>query len=355
MKKYVKRLLPFALILVLMLSMFTTAASAVSDTEEELEWVLSEDWDRMSYGDKTFEYYRLPYNTQFRPYNFYEYSQSIEIDTEANGEPYTKYYSLGRPILYVDEDGVIRTCRDFICMYSSAYDNEGLRGAYVDDNGKAILDYFAAGNYTSYWLTSKQDRMLDNYSSEIGESVVQWWNSSTDYELMETAELWDYSCYEVLGYDVTLTFAHAVGAVFESNGVYYYVYYDALGNECFDAYGNLSFREGTEAPVLRLSQEDAAMLKTAIENNEEWLNVTYESNDIEDPWIGMLFAVILAIPFTVVLPGILLVASVVLAILPKRRVPGRARWIAVAALSALWQVLGVVIPIALLVLSIVMS
>lgn len=355
MKRSAKRFWAFSLILVLMLSMFTTAASATvpdgSEAEEELEleWNLSEDMQSISNVYQTFEYYRLPYNTQFRPYNFYEYSQSIEIDTEIDGDTYTRYYSLGRPILYVDEDGVIRTCRDFICMYYSIYD--GLEGVYVDDNGKALLDYFAAGNYESYQIGYK----YDDYSSEIEEDMVQRWIDSGDYELMETTEFYGYSCLEVLGYDATLTFAHALGALFELDDGYYYVHYDALGNECFDADGDLSFREGTVVPTLRLGQEDAALIISALENDEEWLNVTYETPEFEDPWIGMLFAVIFTIPFTVVLPGIIFVASVVLAIIPQRRVPGRARWITVAALSALWQVLGVVIPITLLILSIVMS
>ena len=336
--KYVKRIFAVAVILATLAS-FTFGVCAADKADDWSQWTLSEDETNITYEGVAYDRYELPFNTWFRPKSLYVYEQDLGY-----------YVNVARPILSEGHNDEI-LCQDVVLLYEySGIDD--LEAMYVSKEGKAIMDRFAQGEYARYEL-------FTSYSSgkQISEKTVDRWNGADSNTSVDVTQLAGEARYEILGYDETLTVAHVVGAVFEVDETYLYIYYDVLENQYFNSDGSFSFRKGTVSALI-LDQEDASWVETAIEEanegEDEWRQFTYESEESEplDPVGSMVIMLFLLSPLMFVLPVILLVMSLVLSFV--REIPGRGRWRRIAILSASWLLLSLIITIFLMIAVLVM-
>ena len=253
--KHIKKLYAILLCISLMLSLpIMVYAESSVETEEVLEWTVSDDQSTLYYGDQVYSRYELyPYDW-FRPYHFYEYSQDIKTD-------YEYLDTVGHPAHVIESQVIVN--HDIAVVYDYVGNDANYR-VYVTEQGAASLKDFRTGHYSQYHLA-------DGYSmsAPISSNLVQDWDIHWDLDAFvmngytkEATELGKMDHYEIIGYDETMTFAHVVGAVFDDNGTYLFVDYDSLDNSYFDAYGNLSFRQGS-VPVLVLDQQDENAINEA--------------------------------------------------------------------------------------------
>lgn len=345
--KRMKRL--FALTLVLMLisclSLSVFATEEPSETEQDYEWVLSEDNQTLTWGDEVYTRYEIPENDWFRPYMFYEYNQTM--DTGMYGTYYVDL--IGQPVLEETEDDVV-ICADMAIIYDYMADDAVIL-VFVNEYGEQILDAYMAGQYEKYDLSFGYG--YNNKCAPISENMVKTWNAATPDLEIDVTTLKDASHYEILGYDQTLTLAHVIGAVYEIDGQYVYLHYDKLDNNHFDADGNLSFRSGT-VPALRLNSQQTEVVDNAIEDAESFsVSMTYEQTEPLEGGIAMILMVLMLFPPMVMLPCITLVLGVTLACI--RSVPGRGRWLLVAILSLLWILFAVILGLTLIILAFVLA
>lgn len=211
MKKKIISIL-FALALMLTLCIIVSA-------DEYTEWSISEDGQTLIVGSDTYKLYEeyLYPTDKFLPEKSFIYE---------NTSP--SYLYLKRNY---EENGI---------MIVSDYYGTGTEYIYVNNEGRATLNSFINGAFSNY-------KISDKYFSEYASTSKNWINNldggsitTIDVRSLETCER-----YYILGYDSTETVAHIVGAVYDRNDTYFFVNYDNLSNNYFDANGNFSYRQGT--------------------------------------------------------------------------------------------------------------
>lgn len=319
------------ILLMLCLSLTVFASDASGKTEEEIEWIVSEDQNTLTDGNKVYTRYKIFLYDWFRPYDFYVYPQDIETDNPSAD-------SIGHPANVIEGKVIVN---EEIAIVYNYFSNTADYRIYVTEQGKKIMDAYQAGEYSQYELAEGR-----YFSAKIEQGPVNSWINQTPDTVMEAAELAELAYYEVLGYDATLTFAHVIGAVFENNGEYLYVNYSSLENNHFDADGNLSFRSGT-VPIVRLSATDAEYIETALESAEQFsVNTITEEIEPLDATISLSIFLILISPVLYLLPLVLMILGIVMLCI--KRIPGRKRWIWVIVLAAAWLVLAVLAGVALI-------
>ena len=338
--KHIKKLYAILLCISLMLSLpIMACAESSEETEEVLEWTVSDDQSTLYYGDQVYSRCELyPYDW-FRPYHFYEYSQEIETD-------YEYLDTVGHPAHVIESQVIVK--HDIAVVYDYVGNDANYR-VYVTEQGAASLQDFRTGHYAQYHLA-------DGYSmsAPISSNLVQDWDIHWDLDAFvmngytkEATELGKMDHYEIIGYDETMTFAHVVGAVFDDNGTYLFVDYDSLDNSYFDAYGNLSFRQGT-VPVLVLDQQDENAINEAIEQGEFFsTNTIGEEIEPLEATIAILLFLGFASPFLYLLPIALMIFGIIMSTVKK--VPNRKRWKWVIILAVIWLVLAILTSAVLLV------
>ncbi len=343
--KNTKRFFALMLCMMLCLSLCVCAfAAQEQESEEELPpaWSFSEDKNTLFGSDRIYHYYPISPFDWFRPYHLYTYSGSVDYSTDPDELPDYYMDSIGHPATLADDpeaDPILNMDVAIVYEYVSMHGNYRV---YVTDQGKQALSQYTAGNYARYELTY-------GYSSgaEFSEQAVRGWNAGVPDVKLDVTELAECDYYYVLGYDSTLTFAHVIGAVFDLDGAYYYVHYDALDNNYFDAEGDLSFRSGS-VPAIRLGASDKALVDATLEQFEPYsADLITEPFEPLDATISMIVFVVLASPLLFVLPLILLVLGIVMRSIKK--IPNRKRWNAVILCSCIWLIGSVLTSVLLII------
>ena len=332
-KKLFAILVCLSLILSLCLAVSAQDTGVQSETEEEIEWVVSDDQQTLIYGNETYTLYTLPATEWFRPYEFYRYSETIKTDQKALD-------LIGRPVIESTEQEIVLN-QDMVLVYEyMGYD--AMIRVYVTPQGAKELDRYVSGKYMQYELAQEY------YTSSVisGELVNAWASSEADMTV-DVTNLGTAPSYKVLGYDSTLTLAHIIGEVFEYQGDYLFVHYDALDNSYFDANGSLSFRSGT-VPALRLSDAHARQVAEAIEAAQYFSpSIHGPQAELLDPSISMIIFLVMVAPLLYLLPLATLILGIVLRNI--KRIPHRERWTLVIVLSAVALGLAILASTALLV------
>ncbi len=337
--KKTKRMIAFLVMILALASVLAIGASAEKapapeDDEISTDWVLSADGYTMTRGKQSYTWYDLPNDVRSRPYEVYEYYQTIRL--QENDKAYSYESSIGQPY----NGGEVSEDMVYLYYATSNYDT-----VYVTANGKRMLDSFVQGNYARYELCTTP---YMSQSTEVSENMIPAFRHGISVDL-EVSLLEDYSSYYIIGYDETLSFVRIIGEVFDCNGNYYYFHYDELENYHFTADGTLSLRRGT-APAYMIPDSTSADVDTAVEHLDYFSSdVMYEGMDLTplDGGIAMGFSIVMFSPLLFVLPCVTLILGTVLACL--KAVPHRRGWLAVALLSLLWLLLSTFTSIALIV------
>lgn len=320
MRKYICALL--ALILVLALPM------AASAEQTDQKWVLSEDGETLTYGDKVYNWYPLPPGELLLSDERYVY--------EGYLPPLFGEYELKVVTVPGNENMV------FLLEYSSAASPQRV---YVTAEGAAILDAYREGRFSSWYLQDIQE--YDKPIAPLEEALTAKLDTPEDEPLRCEAErLLDMPRYEILGLDETHSLAHIHGAVYRLPDGYYYLNYDLLDNTHFTVTGEFSYRSG-DVELYPLSSASADLIEDAIASAEDW-DTTYiyqedETDTIMEPDTAAGIFWVLSVIFGFVIPAVPLVLGLVFAQSKKACHPKRWYWL--SALAALWMALAAAIII----------
>ena len=332
--KHTKQLYALLLCLSLLFSLALPAfaSEAETESEEQVEWVVSDDQLTLTDGDTVYTRYKLYTFDLFRPHDFYEYPKRIETDN-----PYVDL--IGQPAHVIEGKVIIN--RDVAVVFDYFSDMADFR-VYVTAEGAAALDQFVQGNYAAYELAESRF-----YSAPVDTDLMVSLQSKTSDTIVEVAELGNLSYYDVYGYDSTMTFVHVIGVVFDNDGQYLYVDYEWLDNTHFDADGNLSFRSGS-VPVYTLSAAESEQIAAATEQMQHYsVNLIEDEVEPLDATLSMIFFLLLASPLLYLLPIGLMVLGIVLSL--SKKVSNRARWKLVILLAAIWLGLAILAGCVLLI------
>ena len=288
----------------------------------EAAWSLSYDEETLTYGEITFTLYEPYFPLRVVGDVVYCYNYVLNdyrsVDTNAEHDP-----------TYADIFDVI----------------------YTTERGREALDRLMEGEADSYMLTSKYDASAP-ISRELVNYVFLAGTNGRETRTFDVEDLEDALYYTLLGVDEYGYYGCAYGAVYLVEGHLYYVHYMDLGNQCFDAYGNFSYRRGTVEAV-RLTKDQRLSLKNTegemIYRPLEYVTMehsggigiqgTVDSSSRSAFTTGM-------VVFGFLIPAPLLMVGL---IFPRSAKRGYAKyWYVLAGIAALWMLLSVLLMVIVL-------
>lgn len=206
------------------------------------DWTVSTDEKTLILNDVVYvKYDKLHPNDRFLPETSYIYD-----------EAYQKYY--------------LERNNDNFDVFS--YNNT----IYVSKQGEEALDSFVNLNFSEYKISSK-------YYYRFSDVSYDWINNLDGGNCVEldVRSLKNVTTYYVIGYDKTYTIAHTVGGLYELDGEYYFINYDKLSNDKFDANGVFSYVNGSvNAYKLSISQNSDMY---ELISSQYYFGEVYESNE----------------------------------------------------------------------------
>ena len=242
-----------ALLITILISVLSLVSCGLSPIEL-YDWEISDDESMVWNEDR--EYYRYDLPIGYKVY--FTSSYYFEGDWEAiiyNVESYAR-------------DGEI------IALYGGYGSGETY---YATDVGKASIDSLIEGNCESFKLC------YEYYESDINTDTFDLLNaldtSGAAGKEIDVSELRYAECYDVRAYDSTGCVYYVYGALYEYEGATWYVNYDKLSNNHFDADGDFSYRSGT---VTMYPVYESTALGREIEEAKENLAEIYESSIYEE-------------------------------------------------------------------------
>jgi hypothetical protein len=231
---------------------------------------------------------------------------------------------------------------------------DGVYMLYATQKGAEDLKEFEEGKYYSAVIIDPESAWNDIGLSVIDEIDAESKNSSEKI----TADVTDLKNVERLDirvYDETESFYKTYGALYQMKGNWFYVNYESLGNEHFDADGNFSYRRGS----VELSKLSDALSKRIHSFNEGkkllYTVCTYEDQqygsyneyDSYDPTLGIVIFWVVYSLICFALPAAIAVLGCVLA---RLKPLGRPKyWYIVSLIAVIWIVLSVALMIVILV------
>lgn len=243
------------------------------------EWTVSTDEKTLILNDVVYvKYDKLHPNDRFLPETSYIYDES-----------YYRYY--------------LKRNNDNFDVFS--YNNT----IYVSKQGEEALDSFVNLNFSEYKISSK----TYFYYSDVSYDWINGLDGGNCVEL-DVRSLKNVTTHYVIGYDKTYTIAHTMGGLYELDGEYYFINYDKLSNDKFDANGAFSYVSGSvNAYKLSISQNSDVHELISNQNYFDSIYETDESYDYYDNdssfsvgyfvFITVLFGY--AIPLAIALIGII--------------------------------------------------
>ena len=223
-------------------------------------------------------------------------------------------------------------------------------GTYIDEKGVEALDRLMEGEATSYMLAS-----VHGACAPISNDLVTLLTKTPEDAEKRTFDVRDLEnalYYSLLGVESYGFYGCAYGAVYAYEGEFYYIHYMDLGNQCFDADGNFSYRRGTVEGV-KLEGDLVAELHTVGQDMNfyplEYIDAGEEKNfdDTADYFDSARSAFIVGmVVFGFMIPTPLLIVGLVFPRSAKRGYPKY--WYILAGVAALWMALSVLLMILVL-------
>ncbi len=293
-----KKILLFSLVVMLLL--------CISVSAERIDWVLSDDESSIIVGDKAYE----KYDGYLYPSDIFAPEATFVFDKEV--------YFTG---LYKNN-----ASDEILC-----YGYDSVNGLYVTEAGKKALDDFVEGKFSGYKL------LLFN-CDEYASITAQWINeldTTGVTEELDVRDLQHVSVHYVSGYDATETVAHFIGAIYEINDSLYYVNYDKLPNNYFNADGSFSYLKGV-VKASKLSSSKEADFGLYLENARtfEYEFEETSSKEFNSKGIAIAYFSIVTAIFGFIIP-IVPTAIGFIRIL-KKKTKNPKRWYLVFSACALW-------------------
>jgi len=217
--------------------------------------------------------------------------------------------------------------------------------------GEDVESYKSFVSEESYGFARLMDLRHSGYSwrSELTESELRTIiTSSASTRVFDVRELFGKLKYNICLFDSTDTLYYSKGAIFQIDNSLWYLDLSTLTNDCFDAYGNLSYRKGE----LTLSELDTATSKLVGEKESQKYAFydEYEYEEYTEPPVNIeeeLEDARLAVNVTVAIlgftPSVLLLAYSGSSLIKKRKEGLDIPLVVTGCASILWLVLSIVI------------
>ncbi len=320
-KKILSALL-IAMLLVCSLSVCVHAEEA--GAPEIYEWEATTDGSVIWNDDREYYLYELPfgYNVDFP--QIYYFDGEVDINGDECG--ITSYARDGE---------IIQVEYDYIFDYYSMY--------YVTDTGRASIKAFVNGDYAS--------ARLYNYGevADLDRSTLAELDSLNTGAEVQVTDLVDLNHYEIRTYDSADSVYYVYGALYEYEGGMWYLNYDKLSNDHFDADGNFSYRRGS---VTMYKVDGAPVYSTILEAEDSFYyfygKSEYEADHFDDFDVNGVALAKVGFWAVFVLIGLALPTwSLVKGIVNSRSAKhaNGKHWLIISLASAVWIILAVVIAL----------
>ena len=243
MKKTFKTAASLALLAALFISLLTLTSCFYAN--EPYEWEINSDEDKIWNEDKSYEVYDIPvgYKVAFTPRYYFDDDMSTSMLSD--------YYTV---ISYARDGDVI-----------SVRKNYDPTQYFVTPAGRNSINALVSGNYAKIGL------YRSNEMAFVNAKTISWldalYNGGTDTVEIDVGELKSLVRYDVRAYDSTGSVYYVYGAIYEYDDKDWYVSYDKLSNDYFDANGDFSYRRGS---VTMYSLEGTA-IGVRIDNDKKHL------------------------------------------------------------------------------------
>ena len=320
-----KKILSALLVAIFIISSLSVCVYAEDAEEPEVyEWDVTTDGSMIWNEDREYYLYEMPfgYKVDFRSSYFFDGTVDI------NGEEF-------EITSYARDGEIIEIENNYLYDYFWTY--------YVTDAGRASIDALVGGNYTSV--------RLYNYGevADIDSATLVALDSLNTGAEVQVADLENLNFYEIRTYDSTDNVYYVYGALYEYDGGMWYLNYDRLSNDHFDADGNFSYRRGS----VTMYRVDGAPVHSTILEAEDLFYYFYEDGEFEAGFFDGIKVngdIAAKIGFWVVfaLVGAILPIWPLVVGIKNSRSAKHARgrhWLIMSLASALWIVLAIVIAL----------
>lgn len=308
-------------ILCLLICLLLCALLSCTVLAGEAEWSLSYDEETLTFGTYTFDLYDPLFPVQMVGDRAYYYNYALEDyrAVETNAESNAVYASINGTV-------------------------------YATEKGGKALDRLMDGEAASYMLASVHGACAP-ISNDLMTMLTKV-PEDAEKRTFDVRDLENDLYYSLLGVESYGFYGCAYGAVYAHEGEFYYIHYMDLGNQCFDADGNFSYRRGTVEGV-KLDGDLVAELHTVGQNMTfyplEYIDVGEEKNfdDTVDYFDSARSAFVVGmVVFGFMIPTPLLIVGLVFPRSARRGYPKY--WYILAGVAALWMVLSVLLMILVL-------
>ena len=215
---------------------------------EFTKWTVSNDGATLSDGTNTYEYYGT--------YDKNEYEKGLILGT-YHYENYVWFDGASHSVRSYEKGG------DILSLY--AYDKP--EKLYVTPKGKEILDAYFGGKNPKYKLWTSRTEAAE-FDAIVFELLQKKYIFGGNHQTIDVTELKNWHSYELTMHDELFYFTRTVGAIhINDSGDVFFIDYDSLGNQYFDANGDFSFRKGT-VEALRVDDEMSKYVMSSKSNSE---------------------------------------------------------------------------------------
>lgn len=320
--------------LIVILTVILTMTLAVSVFGTAPAWSLSEDNEVLSNGVNEYRKYHFSSSYIYSPRDAYVYP----ADLEYNGEKHD--VSMPKSTEHI----AVLGNEDYQYFYEF----------YVTEEGRKLLDEFLAGDYGFA-------RIQDFYSvfggaADISVDLVEELdNLNGEEKQYDVMDLQTEEAYQLLVYDKSDSVEHIHGMLYEINGEYWYINYDALDNTFFDASGYFSYRSGT-VNAKKVPSDTVEGLKSACAVGEDRMTEYYYADGTKVRYgvenlfgsetVSLVFFWVFVIIAGFVFPLACAVLGIVLA--SSKKTGNHKRWLTLTALALVMLIISFVIVLILI-------
>ncbi len=209
-----------ALMLTLIISVLSLV-SCGSGSNNLYEWDISDDESMIWNEDREYSEYELPigYKVAFTPTYRFDDDMSDFLD----------YYLIES---YARDGQIISVGKN--------YEEDRY---YTTEKGAKSIDALVNGSYSGIKLyRGGRASEIDGDLLDKLDNLTVSGGVSTE---VDVSELRDVMCYDIRAYDSTGSVYYVHGAIYQYDGTEWYICYDRLANNYFDADGDFSYRRGT--------------------------------------------------------------------------------------------------------------
>jgi hypothetical protein len=333
MMKKIFKVKAISLLLAALLMLVPLLLTSCSDENVGYEWGVSGDEERIWNEMNSYYRYDLPvgYTVKFNPTYYF--------DDEVGSGYYEDTYHFAS---YERDGDIVRVEYDGYYTY------------YVNEEGAASIDALVAGDKSNAALYNSGS--MADMDTDVVTMLDSLASASSGAKEVEVSVLYDATRYDIRLYDSTGCVYRIYGALYRYEGGLWYVNYDKLSNDHFDAEGDFSYRRGS---VQMYPIDENAELSQMIDNvryNLVYIHTTYiyEEDEVDtepenepiDPelsargWFWLIYSgLAFALPVWPLLVGFSNAAS---------RDHGRnKRWMYLSIGAGVWLILGIIIAIIL--------